>query len=834
MHAMKRPAGTLALSCLVGLAAAAAGSAQAADAAPQAPPAAFAPRQSAPVQNAPVPAAPVRPGFELTVPGIMRGPEHVGEAPTSVRWTDDGRWVYFQWKPGGRPWHEPAALYRVAAAGGAPERLSPESADSAAVLLAAGSLSTDRRQRVVSHRGDLYIIDRRSGAVRRLTDTRTAKTSPVFSRDARTVYYVADNNLFALALADGTLRQLTDLRSGAAPSEPQPARGQRRFLEEQQRQLFEHIRLQAERREEQQARTRAREAAEPRRPAYLQGGERVIGLAVEPGGRYAVVSTMTGGAPAGRRTPVPFWVTESGYTEARDMRTRVGDGQESFAGRMGIVSLGDGSVRWLDVARATVPAGAADAPPPFGSTRFLGWNEQGTAGLVAASSADFKNAWLWSMDAADGTMTLLHHLHDAAWVAGPCAFWFSARCAGWLPDGRAWFVSERDGYAHLYTVDADGEELRQLTSGPWEVQAVSVSPNRDRFHLTTSEGSPFEQHFHHMNFDGSGRVRITAMPGGNDATPSPDGSRIAFVHSYANQPPELYIAPNRPRATARRVTHSPTAEWLAHDWIVPEIVHVPARDGARVPARIYRPADVGAAPNGAAVIFVHGAGYLQNVHNWWSEYYREYMFHHLLAERGYVVLDMDYRASAGYGRDWRTAIYRHMGGTDLDDHVDGSRWLQQEFGIDPERIGIYGGSYGGFITLMALFTQPREFGAGAALRAVTDWAHYSHGYTGRILNLPQDDSIAYRRSSPIYFAEGLEDPLLITHGMVDVNVHFSDVVRLAQRLIELGKTDWEMAVYPVEDHGFVEPSSWTDQYRRILELFERHLGGGSPRAAQQQ
>ena len=124
---------------------------------------------------------------------------------------------------------------------------------------------------------------------------------------------------------------------------------------------------------------------------------------------------------------------------------------------------------------------------------------------------------------------------------------------------------------------------------------------------------------------------------------------------------------------------------------------------------------------------------------------------------------------------------------------------------------------------MALFTEAQSFAAGAALRSVTDWAHYNHGYTGRILNLPHTDTLAYRQSSPIYFAEGLQDPLLIAHGMVDTNVHFSDVVRLAQRLIELGTKDWEMAVYPVEDHGFVEPSSWTDDYRRILELFERHL-----------
>jgi dipeptidyl aminopeptidase/acylaminoacyl peptidase len=127
------------------------------------------------------------------------------------------------------------------------------------------------------------------------------------------------------------------------------------------------------------------------------------------------------------------------------------------------------------------------------------------------------------------------------------------------------------------------------------------------------------------------------------------------------------------------------------------------------------------------------------------------------------------------------------------------------------------------MTLMALFNAPKEFGAGAALRSVTDWAHYNHGYTARILNQPQADSVAYRQSSPIFFAEGLEDPLLMAHGMVDVNVHFQDIVRLTQRFIELGKTGWQLAVYPVEDHGFVRPSSWADEYRRILELFDRSL-----------
>src|SRR5262249_33233718 len=207
-------------------------------------------------------------------------------------------------------------------------------------------------------------------------------------------------------------------------------------------------------------------------------------------------------------------------------------------------------------------------------------------------------------------------------------------------------------------------------------------------------------------------------------------------------------------------------------WVDPPIVQVPARDGVMVPARLFKPANY--KQGGPAVIFVHGAGYLQEVTKWWENYPREFLFHQFLMDHGYMVLDMDYRASAGYGRDWRTAIYRHMGGKDLDDQVDGAKYLVEQHGVDAKRIGIYGGSYGGFITLMGMFTTPDVFSAGAALRPVTDWAHYNHGYTSNILNVPQKDAEAYRQSSPIYFAEGLKGALLICHGMVDTNVLFQD------------------------------------------------------------
>jgi dipeptidyl aminopeptidase/acylaminoacyl peptidase len=297
------------------------------------------------------------------------------------------------------------------------------------------------------------------------------------------------------------------------------------------------------------------------------------------------------------------------------------------------------------------------------------------------------------------------------------------------------------------------------------------------------------------------------------------------IYSASTRPPEVYVMPNRPGAEPRQITTSTSPEWRSHKWVEPQLITYKARDGKDVYARMFTPEMVGAKrdPKAPAVVFVHGAGYLQNAHKFWSSYYREYMFHHLLASRGYVVLDPDYRASAGYGRDWRTAIYRWMGGHDLNDVVDGAAYLVKTQKVNAGRIGVYGGSYGGFITLMALFTSPDTFAAGAALRPVTDWAHYNHGYTANILNEPQTDAEAYRKSSPIYFAEGLKAPLLIAHGMVDTNVHFQDSVRLVQRLIELRKENWEIAPYPVEDHGFVEASSWADEYKRILKLFEVNL-----------
>ena len=562
------------------------------------------------------------------------------------------------------------------------------------------------------------------------------------------------------------------------------------------------------------------------------GEKNMQGLQISPDGRFV---TYRLSQPAnGKGTIVPDYVTESGFTADIPGRTKVG------------APLAKSDLYVYDKVKDTVmmistdsipgitdqPDYVKDYPKKFANRRVVNrpvniggpyWNESGSYAIVDIRSQDYKDRWIMRLDAATGKLSLLDRQRDEAWIAGPGigGGGFGAKI-GWINDNQFYFQSEATGYSHLYMYDVTANTKKALTVGKYEVQELSLSKNKQYFYLLTNEDHPGKSHWYRIKADGSKKEKITAADGLYEVTPSPDEKWIAYRYSYINKPWELFVQENNPGKKPIAVTNkATTTAFNAYAWKEPKIITFTARDGAQVYAKVFEPA--AGKKNNAAVLFVHGAGYLQNVHYGWSSYFREYMFNNLLADEGYTVMDIDYRASSGYGRDWRTGIYRFMGGKDLDDNVDAAKLLVDKYGIDTGKIGLYGGSYGGFITLMALFTQPDVFKAGAALRPVTDWAHYNHGYTASILNEPVNDSIAYAKSSPINFANGLKNHLLICHGMVDVNVNFQDAVRLSQKLIELGKDNWELAPYPVEDHGFVEPSSWTDEYKRILKLFNAWL-----------
>ncbi|MCU0405065.1 MAG: prolyl oligopeptidase family serine peptidase, partial [Chitinophagaceae bacterium] len=539
---------------------------------------------------------------------------------------------------------------------------------------------------------------------------------------------------------------------------------------------------------------------------------------------------------SGKNTIVPSYVTESGFTTDLNTRTKVGappaPSEVYIFDRVRdtVLALKTDSLPGIK----DVPVFVKDYPKQWEeknkkpTNRSLNvllpiWNPSGKMAVADIRAIDNKDRWLTLINTETGELKVLDRQHDDAWIAGPgIGGSFGGGQSGWINDQTFWFKSEATGYSHLYIVDVITGGKKQLTDGNYEVLSASLNLAKTHFYITTNEVEPGQQHFYKLSIKGGKAEKLTGMTGANEVEISPDERWLAIRHSYSNKPWELYLQENKAGAKPVQITNKAISpEFASYPWRDPEVITIKAKDGANVYARLYKPANPH--PKKPAVIFVHGAGYLQNAHKWWSSYFREYMFHNLLADAGYTVLDIDYRGSAGYGRDWRTGIYRHMGGKDLDDHVDAADYLVKNHGVDPARIGIYGGSYGGFITLMALFTKPGVFAAGAALRPVTDWAHYNHGYTSNILNEPVNDSIAYRKSSPIYFAEGLKDHLLICHGLIDVNVHVQDVMRLNQRLIELGKDNYEIALYPLEDHGFVEPSSWTDEYKRIFKLFENVL-----------
>jgi dipeptidyl aminopeptidase/acylaminoacyl peptidase len=768
-------------------------------------------------------------GFPLTVDSIMRGPELVGNPPNNLRWSGDSKELYFEWL---MPKEDLPATWVVARAGGAPRRLTE--AERRDAPLASGQWDASRRRILGVDRGDIVIIDTVNR--RRLDVTRTtgAESNPRWARGETHVTFVRDNNLFIVPVdrvAAGGLVQLTDV--SARRADPRVTDSQK-FLKEEEAKLLDWVEEAAARRKRREALDRARAL-----PKFeLAERQTIADAAVSSDATFAFL--LMNERAQSRASQVPRFVSESAFTEEINARTKVGDAQDRR--RLAILNLESGEGVWAgldgvtdpiaipkppdgDEPRPPAPSGVEGLAPSGveGAKREVRWGSpllspDGRIAVVSVRAADNTERWLAAIDPVKGTTRILDRIKDDAWVRDGGQ--------GWLPDStRMWFLAEHDGWMHLYTVDATTGQRQQLTSGKFEVDDVELAPDGRTFYFRSNEVHPGERHLYSMSVDGGPRTRITTEVGGHQGAISPDNSTFGLVSSSATRPPEVFVKANRAGAPATRITTSPSKEWLAHKWVAPQLVTYKARDGAEVYARLYTPEMVGAKrdPKAPAVVFVHGAGYLQNAHKFWSSYYREYMFHHLLAARGYVVLDPDYRASAGYGRDWRTSIYRWMGGHNLNDVVDGAGYLAKVHKVEAKRIGVYGGSYGGFITLMALFTSPETFGAGAALRPVTDWAHYNHQYTSNILNEPHADAEAYRKSSPIYFAEGLKAPLLIAHGMVDVNVHFQDSVRLVQRLIELRKENWELAVYPVEDHGFVEASSWADEYKRILKLFETHL-----------
>ncbi len=780
----------------------------------------------------------------LDMETIMANPEWIGTAVESPYWSIDGRSLYYSLKREGSKVRD---LYRVDVASGQASKLDP-----AAVAQADGRAVFDRSHRkaaFVAH-GDVFLVDVGTGRRTQITRTPEAESAPRFSADGASLQFRQGNQWFVHDIASGITAPAAVLQLADDPqAKPSSA------LSDEQLRLFSTLRKLKSDKDAQRANDEALAAADPSRaPKTLWLGDvgQLVDTELSPDGRWMLVVTQPKDRKAGKAPEVTHFVTESGYSEQQSTRVYVGRNDPApqslmlvdLAGRKSyplktdaLPGIKDDPLK--DIRARTIASlekdGQADQAkalkaPDLRAVRIISdaddgggggivWSDDGQNVAVQLRAIDNKDRWIATVDFGNHQLVNQHRLTDKAWIN------WNFNDFGFLHDNRTlWYMSEESGWSHLYVKPAGGK-ARALTEGKFETSHPVLSEDGQWFYVRTNQAAPYSYDVYRVPANGGQLTRVTQFQGMDDFVLSPDGKQLGVLHSSPYVLPQLAVQ-DASGGASRDLTNTMKSAFTARQWIAPQMVPVASSHGAgTIWAKYYGPADAGAAASRPAVIFVHGAGYLQNVTLGWSNYFREQMFHNLLVQKGYVVLDMDYRASEGYGRDWRTAIYRQMGHPELEDLLDGKAWLVKNHGVDPKRVGIYGGSYGGFMTLMALLRAPGEFAAGSALRPVTDWTTYNHEYTSNILNDPQLDPEAYAASSPIEYADKLQDALLIQHGLIDDNVLASDSIRLYQRFIELHKKNFWMSLYPMERHGFVHPDSWFDEYRRIDELFDTYVKG---------
>ncbi len=769
-----------------------------------------------------------QPTAPLTIEQVMADPDWIGPSVDQAWWQWDGKQVQYLLKRDGSPVRD---TYRQGIDGAAADRV----ADTARAGLDAADPSYDatRQRMLFARNGDIFLRDLRSGALTQLTRSNEVESRPQFASDGGAIWR-AGNNWYHWR-ADGGTAQVAVVKAERDPNAAPKAD----VLREQQLATLATLRRDREQRDALRTQEDAWRRADTTRaaaPVYLGDEVEIVDSALSPDGHHLLVVTQAKNADEGQAGKMPKYVTESGYEEFQETRSRVGR-NAPVAHALWLVDVIAGSARQLsfdalpgiatDPLAALRKAAKRDAlkgnravrveSDGDGSGPAVHWSDDGRNVAVEIRAVDNKDRWIASVDLDSAKLQPRHRLSDSAWIN------WDFNDFGWLADNRTlWLLSEESGHSQLYTVEGNGKP-RQRTRGKWEVSMPVPSADGSGMYFLCNQKWPGDYEVCKLDLRTDQLTEVTSLNGVEGFSLSPNGQQLLVRYSGAYLPPQLAVVPAA-GGQATVLTDTRTPAFKAQTWIAPQYVQVPSKHGAgTVWGKYYGPQTPEPGKQYPIVMFVHGAGYLQNVSQRYTPYFREQMFHNLLVQQGYIVLDLDYRASEGYGRDWRTAIYRNMGHPELEDYLDGLDWLVATKQGDRARAGIYGGSYGGFMTYMALFRSPGTFKAGAALRPVSDWMQYNHEYTSNILNTPELDPQAYKTSSSINYADGLQDHLLIAHGMIDDNVFFKDSVDMTQKLIELHKDNWQVAPYPLERHGFTRADAWLDEYKRILKLFNEQV-----------
>jgi dipeptidyl-peptidase 4 len=390
-----------------------------------------------------------------------------------------------------------------------------------------------------------------------------------------------------------------------------------------------------------------------------------------------------------------------------------------------------------------------------------------------------------------------------------------------LKDGKRFlWSSERSGYRHLYLYDLDGKQLAQVTKGDWEVAAVDgVDESKGLVYFTATEKSVLERHLYRVSLDGSGFTRLTKDEGSHAVTIAPDASALVDTYSNTSAPSRqnLFRADGSRIAT---INENKVAELADYHLSPVEFLSVKSHDGVQLNASMIKPPNFDPQKKYPVLVYTYGGPGVQIIRNAWGG--ATFLWHELMAQKGYIIFSLDNRGSAGRGHLFEEPIHFRLGAQELSDQRDGVAYLRTLPYVEASRIGIWGWSYGGHMTLHAMFESNGDFKAGFAGGPVTDWRYYDSIYTERYLGLPQKNRVSYEESSPVKNAANLKGKLMIAHGTGDDNVHFANTLAVINDLIEAGKYV-EVLAFPGRGHGVSDPPARRVLMQRVTQFFLDNL-----------
>ena len=480
-------------------------------------------------------------------------------------------------------------------------------------------------------------------------------------------------------------------------------------------------------------------------------------------------------------------------------------GDPNPVARLGIVSIAGGPATWADTSK-------------YSDILIVnaGWTPDGRS--VSFQVQDRRQSWLDFnvATAANGKTTTLFRETSSTWVE---RWEDSSADPTWLRDGSFLWLSERTGWRHLYRYNADGTLLKQVTTGQWEIRSIDgVNEADDLIYFSGTARSAIGSDLYRIKFDGSGLQQLTSAPGVHHAIFSPHATMYLDSSSNAITPPQvsLHRASGGP---IRVVEPNPVPALKEYRLSAPEFLQVKARDGFVMEAMMLKPSAFDRSKKYPVIQHVYGGPHLQQVTHSWRGL--DYMYEQLLAERGVLVWACDNRTASGKGAVSVWPLFRNFGELELRDIEDCLAWLKQQPYVDSSRIGLFGYSYGGYLTTYAL-THPSSFSMGIAGGALTDWRDYDTIFAERYLGLPEENAEGYRKSSPRFSAGRLHGQLLLTHGEMDDNVHLQNLMQFAYELQNAGK-QFEMMIYPKSGHGVTDPQLNRHERQLMLDFTLRTL-----------